>query len=535
MRSKRWTQPERRPSGRRRGHLLLLVTLLAAPGAEAIRVQAQGSVPGGPAALVAVSGDGRQLAAVQGERVLRYALPSLEPLPALTRLAGEDTTFMDNPLTPAAASALAFDPVGQRLAVGWGMSFPKAYNQSVTVYDLGTRQGRSLPTYADGTQKLAFSADGRFLLANGTSSPRVWDLSTWKRLPPPQRLNTLIGVRDVAWLGRNLISASRLGAVALTPAGKEVAAYPLPQVRLIVAAYSPDGRLLAVSGEGGQISLVEAGTGRVRWSAAAQPWRVTGLRFNRAGTLLVSGSPLRFWDTRSGQAVGPTVTGVGSVAGFTPGDRELVLGGRVVPLDRVLARTGEVFLGNLPGRTYRTSGSEAADVTPTGRAVCERTLVFVARGAGVRASLWSLSALEGVRFGLTLRENARLAATTADCRTLAVATQTVTGAGPTYAVRPRAVEIYDPRTGKKLRSWPTAGRVRSLALSPDGRQVAYLEEGRAALVIGTVATGQQTFWPVPPVTLELEDVALIFRPDSGALLLGVGTSPGASFTVLGLP
>lgn len=65
--------------------------------------------------------------------------------------------------------------------------------------------------------------------------------------------------------------------------------------------------------------------------------------------------------------------------------------------------------------------------------------------------------------------------------------------------------------------------------------MAYLEEDRTARVIETVATGQQTFWPVPPVTLELEDVALIFRPDSPALLLGVGTSPGASLTVLGLP
>jgi len=56
-----------------------------------------------------------------------------------------------------------------------------------------------------------------------------------------------------------------------------------------------------------------------------------------------------------------------------------------------------------------------------------------------------------------------------------------------------------------------------------------------ALVIGTVVTGEQTLRPVPPVTRELEDVALTFRPDSRALLLGVGTSPGASFTVLGLP
>lgn len=489
--------------------------------------------------VLALSRDGRQLAALQGEQVLRYAVPSLEALPSVTRLPGEDSTFMDTPLTPAAASALAFDPAGKRLAVGWGMSFPKAYNQSVTVYDLETGEGRSLPTYADWTERLAFRADGRFLLANGTSSPRVWDLSAWKRLPPPQKLGTFIGVRDVAWLGQNLISASRLGAATLTPAGKPVAAYALPQVQLTGAAYSGDGRLLAASGGDGRISLIEAGTGRVRWSAPTDFWSVVSLRFGRAGTLLVggegNGSRVRFWDVKSGRSVGPTVTGVSAAAGFTRGDRELVLGGRVVPLDRILARKGEVFVGKLPGRNYRHSGSEAAEVTARGDAVCERTPVYGSRDAGLRTSLWSLNALEKVQFGLTLREGYRLAASTADCSTLTVASQTVTGAGATHEVRPRAVEVYDPRTGKKVRSWPTAGRVRSLALSPDGQRVAYLEEGRPALVIGDVTTGRQVLWPVPPVTLELEEVALTFRPDGRALLLGVGTSPGASFTVLGLP
>lgn len=492
-----------------------------------------------PSSALALSRDGRQLATVQGEQVLRYALPSLEVLPALTRVPGEDAGFMGDPITPGAAGALSFDPAGKRLAVGWGMSFAKAYNQSVTVYDLATGQGRSLPTYPDWTERLAFSPDGRFLLANGSSSPRIWDLGAWKRLPPPQKLNTSIGVRDVAWSGGNVISASSLGALALTPAGKQVAAYSLPQVRLTLATYSADGQRLAVAGGDGQVHLIDATTGRVRWSAAAHPRSVASLRFNRAGTLLVSGdgnsSSVRFWDVRTGKPVGPTVVGVNTTAGLTPGDKELVLGGRVVPLARVLARQGEVFLGSLPGRNYRKSGSEAAAVTPGGDAVCERTPVFGNRGSGVRASLWSLKGLEQVQFGLTLPEGRRLAVATPDCHTLAVAADTLTGAGATYRITPLAVEVYDPRTGQQVRSWRTGGRVRSLALSPDGGQVAYLEEGRPALVIGNVATGRQTLFPVPPVALELENVALTFRPDGRALLLGVGLQPGASLTILGLP
>ncbi|WP_180970057.1 WD40 repeat domain-containing protein [Deinococcus planocerae] len=488
---------------------------------------------------IALSPDGRQLAASQGEKVLRYALPSLEALPTLTRVPGEDVQFMGDPVTPGAASALTFDPSGRRLAVGWGMSFAKAYNQSVTVYDLGNGQGRSLPSYPDWTERLAFSADGRFLLANGSSSPRIWDLGAWKRLPPPQKLNTYIGVRDVAWLGGNVVSASSLGALTFTPAGKQVAAYPLPQANLTVATYTADGKLLAVAGGDGQVHLIDARTGRVRWSAAAHPRLVASLRFNRAGTLLVSGdgnsSSVRFWDVLTGKSVGPTVVGVNTIAGFTPGDRELVLGGRVVPLARVLARRGEVFLGSQPGRNYRRSGSEAAGVTPAGDAVCERTPVLGNRGAGVRASLWSLKGLEQVQFGLTLPEGHSLAVATADCHTLAVSAQSIAGSGAAYRVTPLAVEVYDPGTGQKVRSWPTEGRVRSLALSPDGGQVAYLEEGRSGLVIGNVATGKQTLFPVPPVALELENVALTFRPDGKALLLGVGLQPGASLTILGLP
>ncbi|SMB97225.1 WD40 repeat domain-containing protein [Deinococcus hopiensis] len=487
---------------------------------------------------VALSRDGRQLAALVDARIVRYALPAMNPLPALTRLAGEDTPLMDNPLTPAAASALAFDPAGRRLAVGWGMSFGKAYNQSVTVYDLRTGEGRSLPTYPDWTDRLAFSADGRQLLANGISSPRLWDLGAWKRLPPPQEINTSIGVQGVAWLGSNLISASSLGAVALTPSGKLRARYPMPQLQLTLAAYSGDGRLLAVTGDNGQLHLVDARTAQVRWSAPAHGGQVDSLRFNRAGTLLVGGSSdadhVQFWDVRSGKPTGPTITGVHTVAGFTAGDRELVFGGRVVPLSEVLSRTGEVGLERFSGRSDREPSSDAADLTPAGNAVCERAAVYTSSGTGVRASLRDLNGTAQVHFGLTLPENRTLAATTADCHTLVVATQAPTKAAASSPFTPVGVEVYDPRTGKKLRSWATAGEVHSLALSPDGQWVAYTEQGREELVIGDVRTGRQTRWPLPARS-EPPNVALTFRPDSQALLVGLGARPEASFTVLSLP
>jgi WD40 repeat protein len=485
------------------------------------------------ASRVALSPNGSEIAVIRDSSVLRYRLPELTPLATIKRLPGEDSTFMDESLTAAPASALAYDAAGRRLAVGWNMSFPKAYNQSVTVYDLNSGTGRSLPTYPDWTDHLAFNPDGSFLLADGSSTPRLWNLNTWKRLPSSQPTNTSIGVQSAAWLGKNLISVSRLGALALTPSGKQVARFAMPLSHLSRAAFSDNGQALALAGEGGQVYLYSLPENRLRWTVQAHEYGVSSLKFNRAGTLLVSGEFLRFWDVKTGRAVGPTVMGASHIAGFTPGDTEIVLGGRIVPVAPLLRRQGQVVLEDLPGKTYRKSQSNDSQLTPDGQNVCETSFYFRDKGLGFRASSWRLGGLEQKNFGLTLPEERRVGATSANCRVLAVAAYDVLGKA--HTLKPLGVEVYDPATGKKVRTWGTQGRVKSLAVSPDGQQVAYLEEGRPALVLGNVQTGKQTFWMLPPVAQDIPDLPLVFRPDGRALLVGIGSTPETSFTVLKLP
>lgn len=488
------------------------------------------------AGQVAVSSTANEVAVIRASQLLRFHLPDLKPLPTITRLPGEDTSFADAPMH-AFASAVAYDASGQRLAAGWGMSFAKAYNQSVTVYDLKSGTGRSLPSYADWTEKLAFSSDGKYLLANGSSTPRLWNLTAWKRLAPPQPTNTGIGVQSVAWLGQNIISASSLGTLALTPQGKQVARFQMPLARVKLLTLSDDGRWVAAAGEGGQLNLYDLKAGKAIWSVKAHPYQVGSLKFNRAGTLLVSGDAnsefVRFWDVKTGKAVGPSVTGIRTISGFTPGDKEIVLGGRIIPVAPLLRRQGEVFLGNLPGQTYRKSGSETSQLTPDGKSVCETQLVFRDRGMGFRASSWRLGALEKNNFGLSLPEERRLGATSADCRVLAVAAVDVIGKERTY--NPLGIEVYDPATGKKIRMWPTGNRVKSLTVSPDGQRVAWLEDGRAELMLGDVKTGQRTVWKLPAVVQDMDTVPLVFRADGKALLVGVGSQPETSFTVLSIP
>jgi len=511
------------------------VLLVGRPGKwKKIRLPALSATNGG---TVALNPDASEVAVLRSAAVLRFRLSDQAPLPTITRLPGEDLTFMDDPVSPGSASALTYDRTGKRLAVSWGMSFVKAYNQSVTVYDLASGTGRSLPSYADSTTRLAFSPDGNFLLANGNSTPRVWNLQSWKRLASPQPTNTYIGVNGVAWLGGQLISASGLGTRAFTLQGKRGTSYAMPHPRVSLAAFSDDGQQLALTVGDGRVFLYDLKASKLRWTIQAHEYGVASLRFNRAGTVLASGNAngevLRFWDARTGAVQGPAVLGVRSISGFTPGDAEVVMGGRVIPTATLFQLQKQVELRDLPGRTYRAVRSEGSRLTPDGKSVCETTFVFRDRGMGFRASSWALGGLERNDFGLTLPEERSLGVVSADCRVLAVAASDVLG--KEHTLKPLGVEVYDPATGRKLRAWSVPRRVTSLALSPDGRRVAYLEEGSATLTLGDVETGRRTSWKLPPGVQDLFSLPLIFRADGRALFVGVGTRPGASFTLLNVP
>lgn len=107
--------------------------------------------------------------------------------------------------------------------------------------------------------------------------------------------------------------------------------------------------------------------------------------------------------------------------------------------------------------------------------------------------------------------------------------------GKEHTYHPLGVEVYDPATGKKIQMWPSGNRVESLAVSSDGRRVAWLEDGRAELLIGDVKTGKQVVWKLPAVVQDMDTVPLAFRADGKALLVGVGSQSETSFTVLNIP
>ena len=205
-----------------------------------------------------------------------------------------------------------FSPDGRQLATAWGVSSTEVEQKSwISVWDLETdkeRQHIDVPTLP----RLAFSPDGR-RLAGGVSTAhgsdakgelRIWDTAT--------------------------------GQVALT--------HPLTHGYVSKLVYSADGRSLAAAvgavSEAGVIDVLDADTGRARFSLAGHRNKIWKLAFSPDGQRLASlaSFPMRapevkLWDLAGGRemltldAIGVALVGGNllrsSGFGFSPDGQRL--------------------------------------------------------------------------------------------------------------------------------------------------------------------------------------------------------------------
>jgi WD40 repeat protein len=167
----------------------------------------------------------------------------------------------------AVATALAFSPDGETLAVG-------REDRRVTLYDARTwLVRRDLEGPGAGVSGVAFSRDGRLLAASafglkpGSSEVWVWELATGKGRRLPDVVGSAFAVafspdgrRLAAALGGPDLNGARVwdvttGAALLTVRGH---AGQVDQVQ-----FSPDGTLLATSCFG-EVRLWDAATGRLK-------------------------------------------------------------------------------------------------------------------------------------------------------------------------------------------------------------------------------------------------------------------------------
>jgi len=166
-----------------------------------------------------------------------------------------------------------------------------------------------LPGHIEAVTALAFSPDGRLLASAGReSSVIVWDVESGKR--HQDALSTRAAPRALAFSpnGRVLAAADADGGlqywgisvrdekpgddpVRTYGAVAEMSYVPVADGGLTSVAFSPDGKWLAVGGEGGFLNLLEVGVGRNDRALKPAPDTVLSLAFTPDRKwLLVSGS-----------------------------------------------------------------------------------------------------------------------------------------------------------------------------------------------------------------------------------------------------
>ncbi|MBX9581054.1 MAG: sigma-70 family RNA polymerase sigma factor [Gemmataceae bacterium] len=334
------------------------------------RVQALAeSAPGGGPMAAAYSPDGKTFAAAYTDHIALWGEPKVAPPDAADRIERGPLRGPKRLAMPGTPTAVAFSPDGKTLAVGvWvpsRITRVGRYDPRVYLFDAATgKELRRFDDFAPGlaVSALAFSPDGKQLAA-GTGhrdglpviadppkagEVKVFALTPEPAPPPPKADPPAVVERNQdlwAWQERpRPKDTDPVHSVAFAPGGKafavgrptrEVVArdaatlktlwehtFDYPHMTGIEpnhpagVAYSPDGRLLAVSRAGGT-TLLEAATGKTVRSYPARGGAPTAVAFGPdGGREGIVGPPVFY---RLALTDGRSVWAMTWVDGFEPG------------------------------------------------------------------------------------------------------------------------------------------------------------------------------------------------------------------------
>jgi WD40 repeat protein len=212
---------------------------------ETGKVRTEVPAPGRPAGL-AVSPDGKAVAAGSGHDVVRYDLTTGKSLPTLS-----GHTFL--------VRGLAFSPDGKTLASA-------SEDWSVRLWDAETGKETATLTHGTRVYAVAVSPDGKRVVSAGHDAKvKVWDATSHEEVAV--LAGHTGGILGVAWSpdGKWLASTSQDGTARLwdVAAGKEKHVLKLGSGGRSVAFFA-DGRLLATAGQDSLIRLWDVATGEER-------------------------------------------------------------------------------------------------------------------------------------------------------------------------------------------------------------------------------------------------------------------------------
>jgi WD40 repeat protein len=196
---------------------------------------------------------------------------------------------------------------------------------------IGESMNRGEPTV-----KVYWSADGRWIAANGVNSVTVWDAKTGAMLGTVR-----VGDRELLMDVRLSPDSEKLllafGNRSIEPAMAHI--YELPSLRPVgaplrhadgvaSAVFSSAGKLVATAGEDNVVRIWRVGDGQPVTGALRHNGVIGTLLFSRDDRLLATACAdgmIRLWDVARGEVIGPPVQLGGSarLICFTPDDRRL--------------------------------------------------------------------------------------------------------------------------------------------------------------------------------------------------------------------
>jgi beta-lactamase regulating signal transducer with metallopeptidase domain len=274
------------------------------------------------------------------------------------------------------------------------------------------------------------------------------DLPPWTVEAVLARLKVrALALRQAALAPEKTIWVMMAGPGLALPGAEEASRGPA----ILAAAYSPDGRTLALAFENGTVELRDADTGELRHTLTGHTDAVTCLAYSPDGKTLATGSPdrtVKLWDPDAGR------------------ERRTLTGHTSWVYAVTFSSDGQLLASGGYDRTIRlwdpATGRERASLT--GHASAVRALAFardgktLASGGGDQTvRLWDLT---------TLREHSTLRGHGATVRALAFSPD-----GKTLATagEDSAVKLWDPASGQERATLKGhQDVVWSLAFSPQG-------------------------------------------------------------------